>query len=148
MSCVTWRSAVRVAVFGTARNPHFSLAIISVTVQLWIEPFPWQNQDRTLKQFWKLMNCLFLELCMILLIHMFLIVKNWQYLDPFQSYVEPRLTIWFSCSSLMSEDVRHGFFAFVRPLSEPVRRFSSCSTDFSQQIAQVVLFLFLFVFLF
>jgi hypothetical protein len=38
--------------------------------------------------------------------------------------------------------------AFVRPLSEPVRRFSSCSTDFSQQIAQVVLFLFLHVFLF
>jgi hypothetical protein len=36
--------------------------------------------------------------------------------------------------------------AFVRPLSEPVRRFSSCSTDFSQQIAQVVLFLFLHVF--
>jgi hypothetical protein len=35
-----------------------------------------------------------------------------------------------------------------RPLSEPVRRFSSCSTDFSQQIAQVVLFLFLYVFLF
>jgi hypothetical protein len=40
------------------------------------------------------------------------------------------------------------FVAFVRPLSEPVRRFSSCSTDFSQQIAQVVLFLFLQVFLF
>jgi hypothetical protein len=40
------------------------------------------------------------------------------------------------------------FVAFVRPLSEPVRRFSSCSTDFSQQIAQVVLFLFLHVFLF
>jgi hypothetical protein len=38
--------------------------------------------------------------------------------------------------------------AFVRPLSEPVRRFSSCSTDFSQQIAQVVRFLFLCVFLF
>jgi hypothetical protein len=38
--------------------------------------------------------------------------------------------------------------AFVRPLSEPVRRFSSCSTDFSQQIAQAVLFLFLYVFLF
>jgi hypothetical protein len=36
--------------------------------------------------------------------------------------------------------------AFVRPLSEPVRRFSSCSTEFSQQIAQVVLFLFLYVF--
>jgi hypothetical protein len=35
------------------------------------------------------------------------------------------------------------FVAFVRPLSEPIRRFSSCSTDFSQQIAQVVLFLFL-----
>jgi hypothetical protein len=32
------------------------------------------------------------------------------------------------------------FVAFVRPLSEPVRRFSSCSTDFSQQISQVVLF--------
>jgi hypothetical protein len=29
------------------------------------------------------------------------------------------------------------------PMSEPVRRFSSCSTDFSQQIAQVVHFLFL-----
>jgi hypothetical protein len=40
------------------------------------------------------------------------------------------------------------FVAFVRPLSEPVRRFSSCSMDFNQQIAQVVLFLFLHVFLF
>jgi hypothetical protein len=40
------------------------------------------------------------------------------------------------------------FVAFVRPLSETVRRFSSCSTKFSQQIAQVVLFLFLHVFLF
>jgi hypothetical protein len=40
------------------------------------------------------------------------------------------------------------FVAFVRPLSEPVRRCSSCSTDFSQQISQVVLFLFLYVFLF
>jgi hypothetical protein len=40
------------------------------------------------------------------------------------------------------------FVAFVCPLSEPVRRFSSCSTDFSQQIAQVVLFLFLYVFFF
>jgi hypothetical protein len=40
------------------------------------------------------------------------------------------------------------FVAFVRPLSEPVRRFSSFSTDFAQQIAQVVLFLFLYVFLF
>jgi hypothetical protein len=39
------------------------------------------------------------------------------------------------------------FVAFVRPLSEPVRRFSSCSTDFSQQIAQAVLFLFLYAFL-
>jgi len=27
---------VQVAVFGTARSPQFSLAIISVTVQLWI----------------------------------------------------------------------------------------------------------------
>jgi hypothetical protein len=33
------------------------------------------------------------------------------------------------------------FVAFVRPLSESARRFSSCSTEFSQQIAQVVLFL-------
>jgi hypothetical protein len=41
-----------------------------------------------------------------------------------------------------------GFVAFVRPLSEPVRRFSSCSTDFSQQIAQAVLFLLLYDFLF
>jgi hypothetical protein len=40
------------------------------------------------------------------------------------------------------------FVAFVRPLSEPLRPFSSCSTDFSQQIAQVVLFLFFYVFLF
>jgi hypothetical protein len=40
------------------------------------------------------------------------------------------------------------FVAFVRPLSEPVRRFSSFSTDFSEQIAQVLLFLFLYVFLF
>jgi hypothetical protein len=40
------------------------------------------------------------------------------------------------------------FVEFVRPLSEPVRRFSSCSTDFSQQITQVVLSLFLHVFLF
>jgi hypothetical protein len=40
------------------------------------------------------------------------------------------------------------FVAFVCPLSEHVRRFFSCSTDFSQQIAQVVLFLFLYVFLF
>jgi hypothetical protein len=38
------------------------------------------------------------------------------------------------------------FVAFVRPLSEPVRRFSSRSTDFNQQIAQVVLFLFPHVF--
>jgi hypothetical protein len=33
------------------------------------------------------------------------------------------------------------FVAFARLLSEHVRRFSSCSTGFSQQIAQVVLFL-------
>jgi len=30
---------VQVAVFGTARSPHFSHAIISVTVQLWIQVF-------------------------------------------------------------------------------------------------------------
>jgi hypothetical protein len=40
------------------------------------------------------------------------------------------------------------FVAFVHPLSEPVQRFSSCSTDFSQQTVQAVLFLFLHVFLF
>jgi hypothetical protein len=40
------------------------------------------------------------------------------------------------------------FVAFVRPLSELARRFSSCSKDFSQQIAHVVLFLFLYDFLF
>jgi hypothetical protein len=39
------------------------------------------------------------------------------------------------------------FVAFVRPLSEPVRLSFSCSTDFSQQIARVVLFLSLYVFL-
>jgi hypothetical protein len=43
-------------------------------------------------------------------------------INPFRSCVGPRPTLWFSCS----------------------RRFSSCSTDFSQQITQVVLFLFLF----
>jgi hypothetical protein len=50
----------------------------------------------------------------------------------------------FRCRK-MSETV---FVAFVRPVSESVRRFFSCSTDFSQQIAQVVLFPFLHVFLF
>jgi hypothetical protein len=48
-------------------------------------------------------------------------------------------------SRKMSDTV---FIAFVHPQSEPVRRFSSRSTDFSQQIAQVVLFLFIHVFLF
>jgi hypothetical protein len=67
---------------------------------------------------------------------------------PFRSYIGPRPKVWFLSSAPMSEDVRHAFVAFVRPLSEPVRRFSLCSTDFSQQRAQVVLFLFLHVFLF
>jgi hypothetical protein len=40
------------------------------------------------------------------------------------------------------------FVAFVHLLSEPVRCFSSCSTDFSQQIVQVVHFLYLHVSLF
>jgi hypothetical protein len=35
------------------------------------------------------------------------------------------------------------FVSFVGPVSEPVRLFSLCSTDCSQQIAQVVLFLFI-----
>jgi len=30
---------VQVGVFGTARSPHFSLVIISATVQLWIQVF-------------------------------------------------------------------------------------------------------------
>jgi hypothetical protein len=51
------------------------------------------------------------------------------------------------CSDVERRPTRF-FVAFVRPLSEPVRRFSSCSTDFSQQIAQVVLFPFLHVFSF
>jgi hypothetical protein len=69
-------------------------------------------------------------------------------INPFRSYVEPPPTVRFSCLAPMSEDVRHGFVAFVRPLSEPVRRFFSCSTDIIQQIAQAVLFLYLHVFLF
>jgi hypothetical protein len=40
------------------------------------------------------------------------------------------------------------FVAFLRPLSEPVRRFASCSTDFTRKIAQVVLFLFVHVYFF
>jgi hypothetical protein len=40
------------------------------------------------------------------------------------------------------------FVALVRPLSGPVRCFSSWSTDFSQKIGRVVLFVFLYVFLF
>jgi hypothetical protein len=66
-----------------------------------------------------------------------------EYINHFRSYIGPCLVL-LRCQK-MSETV---FVAFVDPLSEPVRRFSSCSTDFSQQIVQVVLFLFLFVFLF
>jgi hypothetical protein len=40
------------------------------------------------------------------------------------------------------------FVAFVCSLSDPVRRLFSCSRDFSQQIAQVVLFLYFHAFLF
>jgi hypothetical protein len=41
-------SGVQVAVFGTARSPHFSLAIISVTVQLWKHsPEVWHIPPRT-----------------------------------------------------------------------------------------------------
>jgi hypothetical protein len=65
-------------------------------------------------------------------------IRTWnKTVNPFRTYAGPRPTVWFSSSAPMSEDVRHVFFAFVCPLSEPVRRFSSCSTDFSQQIAQV-----------
>jgi hypothetical protein len=40
------------------------------------------------------------------------------------------------------------FVAFVRPLSETVRRLFSFSTEFSQHLSQVVLFMFLHVFSF
>jgi hypothetical protein len=63
-------------------------------------------------------------------------------INPFRSYVRPRPTLWFSCSAPMSEDIRH-IFVVPASLSETVRRFSSCSTDFGQQTTQVVLFLFL-----
>ena len=69
--------------------------------------------------------------------------NNVYHVNPFRSYVGPRPT-WFSSSAPMSGDVRH-FFCCVcapAPLSEPFRHFSSCTTDFSQQIAQVILFLF------
>jgi hypothetical protein len=66
-------------------------------------------------------------------------------INPFRSYIGPRPTVWFSSSVPMSEDVRQ-FLLRVRPLSVPVRRFFSCSTDFSQEIAQIVLFLNLHVF--
>jgi len=51
-------------------------------------------------------------------------------INPFWSYVGPRPTLWFSCSAPISEDVWHVFFGWVcspAPLSELVRRFSSCS---------------------
>jgi hypothetical protein len=35
--------------------------------------------------------------------------------NPFRSYVEPRPTVWFSCSAPMLVDVRHGFFFFCSP---------------------------------
>jgi hypothetical protein len=36
-------------------------------------------------------------------------------INPFRSYVEPRPTVWFSCSAPMSEDVRHGFCCVSSP---------------------------------
>jgi hypothetical protein len=80
--------------------------------------------------------------------------------DPFQTFRERHV---LTLSDPKSDLVRQynfpvlfrcrktsdtGFVAFVRPLSEPVQRLSSCSTDFSQQIAQFALFLFLHVSLF
>jgi hypothetical protein len=69
-------------------------------------------------------------------------------INPFRSYIGPRSTVWFSSFVPMSEDVRHGFCCVCSPAVGACRRFSSCSTDFSQQIAQIVLFLFLHAFLF
>jgi hypothetical protein len=36
-------------------------------------------------------------------------------INPFRSYVEPRPTVWFSCSAPMSEDVWHGFCCVCSP---------------------------------
>ena len=68
--------------------------------------------------------------------------RRWTSFNPFRSYAGPCPTLWFSCSAPMSEDIRL-VFVVSAPLSEPVQRFSSFSKDFGQQIAQVVLFLFL-----
>jgi hypothetical protein len=61
-----------------------------------------------------------------------LTLVNVHQINPFRYNVGPRPTLWFSCSAPMTEDVRHVFFCCVcspAPLSEPVRRFSSCGTD-------------------
>jgi hypothetical protein len=36
-------------------------------------------------------------------------------INPFRSYFEPRLTVWFSCSAPMSEDVLHRFCCVCSP---------------------------------
>jgi hypothetical protein len=78
-------------------------------------------------------------------IHVSLVTKGLTLSDPTSDLVRQfDLPVLLRCRKT-SDTV---FVAFVCPLSEPVRRFSSCSTDFSRQIAQVVLFLFLHIFLF
>jgi hypothetical protein len=77
----------------------------------------------------------------------FLVLKEFNPFDPTSELVRQYdFPVLLRCRKKSDT----GFVAFVRPLSEPVRRFSSCtcSTDFSQQIAQIVLFLFLHVFFF
>jgi hypothetical protein len=58
---------------------------------------------------------------------------------------EKKVSQW---DALTLSDPTSNLVRQYRSLSEPVRRFSSCSTGFSQQIAQVVLFLILYDFLF
>jgi hypothetical protein len=40
---------------------------------------------------------------------------NTPHVNPFWSYVGPRLTVWFSCSAPVSEDVRHDFCCVCSP---------------------------------
>jgi hypothetical protein len=68
--------------------------------------------------------------------------------NPFWSYIGPRPTVWFSSSAPMSEDVRRGFCCVCSPAVGACPTICSCSTDFSQQIAQVVLFCFYMFFSF
>ena len=108
----------------------FDILFIQGTEQLYITKAYFNNQ----------LNTQFLYTITIYMLHYN--SRHVSSIKPIRSYVGPRPTSWFSCSAPMLEDVRH---VFVAPalLSEPVWRFSSCRTDFGQQRAQLVLFLFL-----